>query len=50
MYNRKEKEKELMEHHSGYLDKLNSSYQFTAKTAFIAKVNMEDKFSYLKMS
>lgn len=37
MYNRKEKEKELMEHHSGYLDKLSSSYQFTAKTAFYSK-------------
>lgn len=37
MYNRKDKEKELMEHHSGYLDKLNSSYQFTAKTAFYSK-------------
>jgi len=37
MYNRKDKEKELMEDHSGYLDKLNSSYQFTAKTAFYSK-------------
>ena len=37
MYNRKDKEKELMGHHSGYLDKLNSSYQFTAKTAFYSK-------------
>jgi len=37
MYNRREKEKELMEHHSGYLDKLSSSYQFTAKTAFYSK-------------
>ena len=37
MYNRKEKERELMEHHSGYLEKLNSSYQFTAKTAFYSK-------------
>ena len=26
-----------MEHHSGYLDKLNSSYQFTAKTGFYSK-------------
>ena len=26
-----------MEHHSGYLDKLGSSYQFTAKTAFYSK-------------
>lgn len=37
MYNRREKEKELMEDHSRYLDKLNSSYQFTAKTAFYSK-------------
>jgi len=37
MYNRREKEKELMEHHSNYLDKVNSSYQFTAKTAFYSK-------------
>ena len=37
MYNRKDKEKELMENHSGYLDKLGSSYQFTAKTAFYSK-------------
>ena len=37
MYNRKDKEKELMEHHSGYLEKSNSSYQFTAKTAFYSK-------------
>jgi len=37
MYNRREKEKELMEDHSGYLDKLSSSYQFTAKTAFYSK-------------
>ena len=26
-----------MEHHSGYLEKLNSSYQFIAKTAFYSK-------------
>lgn len=37
MYNRKEKEKELMENHSNYLDKLSSSYQFTAKTGFYSK-------------
>ncbi len=37
MYNRRDKERELMEHHSGYLDKLSSSYQFIAKTAFYSK-------------
>jgi len=37
MYNRKEKEKELMEHHSKFLKKLTGGYQFTAKTAFYSK-------------
>jgi hypothetical protein len=37
MYNRKEKEKELMEHHSKFLEKLTGGYQFTAKTAFYSK-------------
>jgi hypothetical protein len=37
MYSRKEKEKELMEHHSKFLEKLTGSYQFTAKTAFYSK-------------
>jgi hypothetical protein len=37
MYSRKEKEKELVEHHSGYLNKLKGNYQFTAKTAFYSK-------------
>ena len=37
MYNRKDKEKELMEHHSKFLEKLTGGYQFTAKTAFYSK-------------
>jgi hypothetical protein len=37
MYNRKEKEKELMEHHSKFLEKLTGGYQFAAKTAFYSK-------------
>jgi len=37
MYNRKEKEKELMGHHSKFLEKLTFSYQFAAKTAFYSK-------------
>jgi hypothetical protein len=37
MYNRKEKERELMEHHSKFLEKLTSGYQFAAKTAFYSK-------------
>ena len=37
MYNRKDKEKELMGHHSKFLEKLTGGYQFTAKTAFYSK-------------
>jgi len=37
MYNRRDKEKELMEHHSKFLEKLTGGYQFTAKTAFYSK-------------
>ena len=37
MYNRKDKERELMEHHSKFLEKLTGGYQFTAKTAFYSK-------------
>jgi len=37
MYNRKEKERELMEHHSKFLEKLTGGYQFAAKTAFYSK-------------
>jgi len=37
MYNRREKEKELMESHSKFLEKLKGGYQFTAKTAFYSK-------------
>jgi hypothetical protein len=37
MYNRRDKEKELMEDHSKFLEKLIGSYQFTAKTAFYSK-------------
>ena len=37
MYNRRDKEKELMENHSKFLEKLTGSYQFTAKTAFYSK-------------
>jgi transposase len=37
MYNRKDKEKELMNHHSKFLEKLTGSYQFAAKTAFYSK-------------
>jgi hypothetical protein len=37
MYNRRDKEKELMEDHSKFLEKLTGSYQFTAKTAFYSK-------------
>ena len=37
MYNRKDKEKELMTHHSKFLEKLTGSYQFAAKTAFYSK-------------
>jgi hypothetical protein len=37
MYNRREKEKELMGHHSKFLEKLTGGYQFTAKTAFYSK-------------
>jgi hypothetical protein len=37
MYNRKEKEKELMGHHSKFLEKLTGGYQFAAKTAFYSK-------------
>jgi hypothetical protein len=37
MYNRRDKEKELMEDHSKFLEKLTGNYQFTAKTAFYSK-------------
>ena len=37
MYNRRDKERELMEHHSKFLEKLTGGYQFTAKTAFYSK-------------
>ena len=37
MYNRKDKEKELMSNHSKFLDKLTGNYQFAAKTAFYSK-------------
>jgi len=37
MYNRRDKEKELMEDHSKFLEKLTGGYQFTAKTAFYSK-------------
>ena len=37
MYNRRDKEKELMEIHSKFLEKLKGGYQFTAKTAFYSK-------------
>jgi len=37
MYNRREKEKELMGIHSKFLEKLKGGYQFTAKTAFYSK-------------
>jgi transposase len=37
MYNRKDKERELMEVHSKFLEKLTGGYQFTAKTAFYSK-------------
>jgi hypothetical protein len=37
MYNRRDKEKELMGHHSKFLEKLTGGYQFTAKTAFYSK-------------
>jgi hypothetical protein len=37
MYTRKEKEKEMMEHHLDYLQNLKTAYQFTVKTAFFSK-------------
>jgi hypothetical protein len=37
MYNRRDKEKELMGIHSKFLEKLKGGYQFTAKTAFYSK-------------
>lgn len=37
MFNRKEKEIELKEHHSDYLEKINGSYIFTVKTGFFHK-------------